>query len=497
MIIETGSLEIADDYRIVAEMGIINNGAGKRNYLTEPFTDYSGKISIELRGSTSLSFPKKSYGFETQDAFGAGRDVSLLDLPEENDWVLYAPYSDKTLIRNILAYRLSKELGRYAPGTRLCELVLNGEYRGVYVLVEKIKRDQNRVDISKLSPDEISGDDLTGGYIIKIDKTEGNSGPLWCSETGGIYFQYEYPGHDEIAQAQKDYIKGYIDEFEQALISEHFADAEIGYRKYMDPGSFIDFFIVNEISKNIDGYMLSTFFYKDKDSKGGKLTMGPVWDFNLGFGNADYREGYMTSGFQVNVNSSPWWWYRLMEDEAFMDDLKERWYSIRNLQCSNTSLISIIDSLSVQLHEAQARNFERWDILGLDIWPNYFVGETYEEEIAFLKNWTLERIQWLDEHMNQWNDNESVPFRIETNAFPNPFSSYVSYEFTLKGPGYVSLILYDMNGRQVSNIVDDLLYTSGTHSLDWHSSEIPGSIYVLVLRVNGEIVSMKKLVKIR
>ncbi len=170
IVIKTDSQEIVDESRIKANMGIINNGEGMINHITDPYNDYSGKISIEIRGSTSQSFLKKSYGFETQYESGENRNVSLINLPEENDWILYAPYSDKTLIRNILAYRLARELGHYAPRTKLCELIVNGEYRGVYVLIEKIKRDKNRVDISELNPDEISGDDVSGGYILKIDK---------------------------------------------------------------------------------------------------------------------------------------------------------------------------------------------------------------------------------------------------------------------------------------------------------------------------------------
>jgi len=496
IVIETNSWEIVDEYRIIVNMGIINNEFGLINNISDPFNDYTGKISIELRGSTSQSFPKKSYGFETQDEFGDNLNVSLLGLPEENDWVLYAPYSDKSLIRNILSYMLSRELGHYAPRTKLCELVMNGEYRGVYVLVEKIKRDKNRVDISKLKSDEISGDDLTGGYIIKIDKDAGNSGPFWCSELGDIYFQYEYPKYDEIVPEQKDYIKSYIDDFEQTLISDHFMDLDIGYRKHIDDSSFVDFFIINEISKNIDGYMLSTFFYKDKDSNGGRLTMGPVWDFNLAFGNADYRDGFMTDGFQVNINSSPWWWNRFMQDTTFMGDIRKRWRSIRENQFRNEAIIAIIDSLSLLLDEPQQRNFSRWDILGRNIWPNYYVGESYEDEIEFLKNWTLRRLQWLDANLHSWTGGENIPVNLETNAYPNPFSNYFYYEFALSRPGDISLILYDMNGIQVSKIVDDIYYSAGTYTIDWHSSEIPGSIYVLVLRINGEIVSMKKLVKL-
>ncbi len=495
IVIETGAQDIADEYRIVASMGIINNGAGQRNNISDPFNDYSGKINIEIRGSTSQSFPKKSYGFETQDNSGDRINVSLLGLPEENDWVLYAPYSDKTLIRNILTYKLSSELCPYAPRTRLCELVLNGEYIGVYVLIEKIKRDKNRVDISSLEPWQIAGDELTGGYIIKIDKKGGNSGAGWRSNLGGIDFQYDYPKYDEIVQEQKAYIQSYIDSFEHVIISDDFKDPELGYRKFMDDNSFIDIFIVNEISKNIDAYMLSTFIYKDKDSKGGKLTMGPVWDYNLAFGNADYREGFRTDGFQVNINSSPWWWNRLLQDAEFLEAIKSRWRSVREKQLRNESISALVDSLSLYLDEAQERNFERWDILGKDIWPNYYIGESYEDEIAYLKNWISDRLRWLDKNLYAWNGSYDIPENLQTKVYPNPFSETLFYDFKLIRSGNISLILYDMYGKQASRIIDNIYYSAGAYSIEWSSSTIASSMYFLVLRVNNEIISTNKIVK--
>ena len=399
-------------------------------------------------------------------------------------------------MRNILSYRLSRDLGHYAPRTKLCELILNGAYEGVYVLIEKIKRDNNRVDIAKLKPDEISGDDLSGGYIIKIDKQTGNSGPYWSSELGGIGFQYEYPKYDEILPEQKAYIKSYIDSFEHALNSEHFMDLELGYRNYMDENSWHDFFFINELSRNIDGYFLSTFFYKDKDSNGGKLTMGPVWDFNFSFGNANYRDGFKADGFQLSINPAPWWWDRLLQDPIFIGGIKDRWSNIRDQQFSNEAILGIIDSLSLLLNESQKRNFIRWDIIGRDIWPNYYVGESYEDEINILKIWSLGRLQWLDNKLYSWTSSEDLLTNYETNVYPNPFSSYFYYDFSLSKSGDISLTLFDLNGQEISRIIDDLYYPAGAFTVEWHSSEIPGSIYILVLRINGEIVSIKKVVKL-
>ena len=506
VVINTDSQEIVDEYRIVAQMGIIHNEAGMRNHITDPFNDYSGKINIEIRGSTSQDFPKKSYGFETQDDSGEDRNVSLIDLPEENDWVLYAPFSDKTLSRNILAYRLFQELGQYAPRTKMCELVLNGEYQGVYVLIEKIKRDKNRVDIARLNPDEISGDDLSGGYILKIDKPTGNTGPIWQSDLGGINFRYEYPKYDEIVPEQKAYIKNYLDDFEQALMAVHYADPDNGYRKYMDENSFVDFFIINELAKNVDGYMLSTFIYKDKDSNNGKLCMGPIWDFNLAFGNANYRDAFLTHGLQYTINNVPWWWDRIIQDSTFTDHIQEKWCSIREKQFSDGAITSIIDSLSFLLNEAQKRNFIKWDLLGRKVWPNYYVGQSYENEVDILENWTLDRLKWIDDslycaigiHNSQLypNGTAKIPLKLGTKVYPNPFSSIFYYDFDLNSPGDISLALYDLKGTLVSTIVDEAYYPAGSHSINCQSPEIPGSIYVLILKIDGEIASVQKLVKL-
>lgn len=496
IVINTDSLEIADEYRIVANMGVINNRLGEVNYISDSFNAYYGQISIETRGSTSQSFPKKSYGFETQDCDNNSINVSLLGMPKENDWILYAPYSDKSLIRNILTYKLSSELGHYAPRTKLCELILNGEYRGVYVLIEKIKRDPKRVNISKLQAEEISGDELTGGYIIKIDKNTGSTGTTWETEIGGIGFKYEYPEYDQILPEQKEYIKTYIDSFELALTSDHYMDVDSGYRKYINVNSFVDFFIINELTKNIDGYFLSTFFFKDKASLGGKLTMGPVWDFNLAFGNANYNAGSITEGFQIIVNPSPWWWDRLLQDETFVENIKNRWCTIRGEQFRTEKITAIIDSLSLLLDESQQRNFTKWDIIGKHVWPNSYVGDSYEDEIGFLKTWTLNRLRWLDDSLSCPTNIIEHPKYYETSVFPNPFSNNFSYHFSLKEPGNISLILYDINGVQITKIVDEVTYITGTHTIDYCSSAIPSSIYIVVLKVNGETVSRKKLIKL-
>ncbi|MDQ3108984.1 MAG: CotH kinase family protein, partial [Bacteroidota bacterium] len=286
------SQTIPDSPKIMCDMGIIYNGTGNRNYLTDPWNHYNGKIGIEMRGSSSQGFPKKSYGLELWDVNGNAIDSSILGMPKESDWCLIANYTDKSLLNNSLSYYLSREMGWYAPRWQFVEVVIDGQYMGVYLFTEKIKRDNNRVDIAKLQPTDITGDDVTGGYIIKVDKSTASSGAGWTSSFAPavapngqtIYFQYDYPSDVNIVPQQETYIQMYVDSFETALSGPNFADTAIGYAHYIDVNSFIDYFLVDEMAKNVDGYRLSTYLYKDKRSNGGKLTIGPTWDFDIAWG---------------------------------------------------------------------------------------------------------------------------------------------------------------------------------------------------------------------
>jgi len=246
VIVNTNGQDIPNENKITAHMGIIDNGPGETNHLSDPYNHYDGFIGIELRGSSTLWFPKKQFAVETRDNLGENNNVSLFGMPEENDWIFNAPYTDKSLMRNVLIYKMARDAGRYASRSHYFELVLNGDYRGVYVMLEKVKRDDNRVDIATLNPNDVSGDDLTGGYIIKIDKWDGENVGGWYSEPqlenySGFYYQYHYPKPDEIVSEQQEYIINYIDNFEQVMISENFSDSTSGYPSIINWYSFVDF----------------------------------------------------------------------------------------------------------------------------------------------------------------------------------------------------------------------------------------------------------------
>ena len=278
---------------------LFDSATDSLNRLTDG-AQLTSAVGIRLRGSSSLGlFPKTGYRLELHGSAGQDRSVAVLGMPEEEDWILHGPYSDKSLIRNAFAYSLAGDLMRYAPRGRFVEFLLNDDYRGVYLLVESIKRDDNRVDIAKLKSDETEGEDLSGGYILKIDKGTNENwshNPLFTLAPHRYDFGgsaetplfYHYPKPRNIVPEQRAYIKQWMQDFENTLASPAFDDPVNGFWSKIDVESFINYFLINEITRNVDAYRLSTYMYKERDRKGGRLSMGPVWDFNLGFDNGQY-----------------------------------------------------------------------------------------------------------------------------------------------------------------------------------------------------------------
>ena len=468
LIIDTQDQFIPDEPKIVASIKIIDNGAGKRNNIADAPT-YAGKIGIEQRGASSrVLFPKKPYGFELRDTSGLiGVSASILGLPSEEDWVLNATYNDKTLIREVLTYDLYRSFSPYyTPRYKFCEVMLNGQYNGVYILFEKIKRDKNRVDISKLEPEDSTGNDLTGGYILKIDKTEGNVSRNWTSPYPPsvspqltIPIQVEYPKFDDLTEPQFAYIKKYVTDFEDVLKSDNFRDSLQGYAKYIDVDPWVDYLIINEVSHNVDAYRLSTFFYKNRDSKGGKLTMGPIWDYNLTYGNANYCSGESFSGWTFDFNlvcpddgfQIPFWWDRLLEDPAFAQKVRLRYQALRLGVLKTENLHRYIDSTATVLQEARVRNFTRWPVIGQPIWPNFYVGATYEDEVTYLKTYIARRLEWMDQEVATLGvpitATEPAVLPFEFKVFPNPVSEKVQISFNLATASVVKVQAYDLWGR--------------------------------------------------
>lgn len=400
---------------------------------------FRSNIGIEYRGSTSFRlFDQKSYGIELRDAADNDTDSAIMDFPKQSDFILYAPANDKSLIRNTLIYDLSNQIGMYATRTKYVHLNIDGQYLGLYVLMEKIKRDKNRVNITKMANTDITGSAITGGYIFKIDKSAGDNslvgwdadaiyteslgfrskydpngnkltyaafGPKKGAET---YFMYEYPKNDAIVDAQKKYVQTYFSNFEDALLSENYKDPINGYQNYIDINSFIDFLILNEFAYNPDAYRLSTFMHKERL---GKLKMGPIWDFNLAFGNDDRAAFNNASTWMFNFNNfysnDGWlinfWWKRLLSDPNFTGRLKSRWTNLRANTLSENNIMQTIDQHITLLKNSKSieRHFDRWRILGVKLPFNNFVGNSHQEEIDFLKLWVKKRLTWMDSEIGK------------------------------------------------------------------------------------------------
>lgn len=468
VIIDTQGEEIPDEPKITGTMKIIHNNDGELNYVTDIANEYDGPIGIELRGAYSQSLPQKPYGIETRNEVGENSNVSILGMPSENDWVLLANYNDKAFVRNTLAFKLFSEMGNYAPRMHFCEVIINGSYRGIYLFGEKIKRDNGRVDIAKLDIDENTGDDLTGGYIFKTDywnwddSWESDYHPIDHPEYDIRFVQY-YPKPANITSTQEQYLEAYVDSFETALYSDEFSDPLLGYRNFMDVNSFIDYFLVNELSRNNDGFKKSRYYHKDKNSNGGKIKAGPVWDFDWAWKNINSCLFANTdgSGWAHHINdcnpdvNSPGWYLRLLEDVEFENDLKCRYEYHRQNSMDSTYILNYIDSIAFYLDDAQQRHYSKWPTLGAatgapEVDPP---AESFDEEIERLKDWITLRINWLDSNMpgecilvDDIHEERNLSFSI----YPNPANNVLrieSYNYSI-----VSLYLIDLQGRIIKKM---------------------------------------------
>ncbi len=507
-IINTNGNIIQNEPRITADLTVLYNGLGKRNNISDAATHFKGKIGIELRGSSSLDLsPKKPFGFETRNADGSNLNVSLLGLPAENDWVLLAPYSDKSLMRDVLIHHLANQIMPYSSRTRYCEVVVNNEYLGVYALMEKIKRDNKRVDIKDILPTTQTGDGLTGGYILKIDKTTGSTpqGGFNSKYPNGngltpkyTYYQFDHPEANVINAAQKLYISNFIHSFEDRFSSSDFKHPTNGYRNYVDEKSMIDFLLLNEIGNNVDGYRLSTYLYKDVDSKSNKLKFGPIWDFNLAFGNANYCSGGETNVLAFEFNNrcpNDFWqisfyWQKAMTDHAFFEAARSRWAQLRKSTFLEQNMIKTVDSLQQTLKEAQARNFNRWNILSIYVWPNLFIGGSYQAELDYLKDWIRKRIKFLDTYFNYV---ATVPIPQDApggiSFFPNPSNQYISIQLAPQWSRSSKYLIYNSLGVRV---YEGLLRSDNKVDL---SKLYPGPYHLCIIN-KGQLLLTKTFTKL-
>jgi hypothetical protein len=490
LIVNAFGTNIPNERKIEGALQILN--AGKERTKLNSAVDFSGRALFNLRGRASLRYPKSSFTVKTIDGNGDAAPASLLGLPADADWVLYAPYPDKTLIRDVIAYEMHEQMGYWTPRTKLIEVFVNqtggklsrNDYAGVYVLVERIHRTKQRVNIANLKPLDDTEPNITGGYVFKKDHIDSAgfamggegfgagaisqsmkagypTGPggfpadpngfqpasrvtrssssssssrsssrtrvftnhlgfaatrLPIDGTRDMAFRDEYdsikeeegfkttrtnefffvePEQDEITAVQKVWLKKHLNEFEAALYGPNFQDAAKGYRAYIDPDSFIDYHLIVEATKNVDGFRFSVFFTKDR---GEKIKAAPIWDWNLAFGNANGKQGWLPEYWLwPQLDDKEYSWYRrLFEDPDFGQRYVDRWSQLRTNVFSTKKVLARVDELATLLQESQKRNFEKWPIMGRPINPNYFVGATYDQEISMLKNYIDKRFDWIE-----------------------------------------------------------------------------------------------------
>jgi hypothetical protein len=462
LVFKTGGQAIQDRTRIPGYLTILTPNAGRAGAFTP--SDDNGKAELSVRGNSSFYYPKKSYRVELQDENARDRKASLLGMPADSDWVLYASVTDRTFTRNLLGHELWRSMGRYAVRWRFVEVFvitnvslnelkvpnvdhphpiplpqeranelwptaeqLAGEigpvldaisvtnpaaaslhfsnanntvastladsYRGVYVLMEKLKRGKNRVDIKRLKPEHTTEPEITGGYIIKKDdQGRGERGFLTGQE---FKLRYEEPKESELTAVQRAWMGRYLDDFEKALFGRNFRDSVNGYRKYLDADSFIDFHWLVEVARNADGYWFSQYMHKDR---GGKLTMGPVWDWDNTFGNPYFNKLALTNGWRFEVAEDPdyTWYRRLFEDPDFLQRYIDRWSELRSHVLSTSNVLALVDRIDGELKGSHRRNGMRWEYSGPAVPIRARAGVAHEEEIKSLKEWLVNRLAWID-----------------------------------------------------------------------------------------------------
>lgn len=422
-------LEILDDPRILSSMKIIKHPDGSRNYLsdanTTAFLNYNGRINIEIRGSSSQELPKKGYGLTTLKADNiSNNNVSLLGMPSENDWILNGIAFDPSLIRDYLSYNLSRQLGNYATRTAYCELVINGDYKGLYILQEKVKASVSRVNVLKIATTDNTLPNITGGYITKADKTTGGDPIAWTmsSYAGWTDFIHELPKPAAVTSQQNSYI---YNQFLNLETTSHIGNINLisGYPSIIDIPSFVDFMLINELGSNPDGYQFSTYFHKDR---AGKLRAGPIWDFNLTFGNDLFLWGFDRSFYNVwqfadGGNDGAKFWRDLFNNPTYKCYLSRRWNELTQpgQPLNYDSLVQYIDETVALISEAKVREEQKWTT---DAYPPVHFPPT---EISNLKIWLYNRISWMTSNLGSYTgcNDVAIPALVITKINYNPYGA--------------------------------------------------------------------------
>ena len=346
---------------------------------------YEGTMKIRGRGNSTWNMPKKPYRIKLD------KKVSIFGIPEDKDWVLLANYADKTLLRNAVAMRISDICGMsWTPAIYQVEVYLNDEYQGCYAFSEHKKVSASRVQLT------------SEGNYLEIEA--GIDEPAWFRTGMNILIQFKEPENPDEGRIAS--VKGFLDAFEECLLTEGRGDPATGYPSRIDIPSFINQYIIQELTKNIDADLFKSQFLTLEP--GGLLTFPHVWAFDLAIGNCDYfsghpgmdnsYRGWYIRNYSQEGRNTGWYWY-LFKDPAFVAAVKARW---KELYPALEALGEDIPAMASRLSGAAHRNFDRWDILGTYVWPNVMVLGDYMAEVKYLQEFYQNRLRWMDSEINHW-----------------------------------------------------------------------------------------------
>ncbi|MEU7589953.1 CotH kinase family protein [Micromonospora sp. NPDC049230] len=390
----------------------------------------STRAGFRLRGNSSATFEKTPFRLEFWDNADDDADYPVLGMPADSDWALRGPFTDKALIREALVYDLGREMGLPAPRYAFAEFYLNtdaapvgaGDYLGVYMIVETIKNSKDRLDLKQLDPEDVTLPKIQGGYIWKFEWMAAEEPTLPCTGPAATCWNYlEVVDPSPLQPQQRDWLRGHLQEFNDVLHATNFADPTTGYRRYIDVDSFIDLMIVNELSREMDAYVRSSHFYKDRDSK---IFAGPLWDFDLSFGVGGFFNNDQVTGWQYQQTRQPSandWFARLLQDPAFVNQARSRWQTLRRGLLSDTALQARINALASPLTNGAQRNFQRWPNLTSPT-VSFFrtpTSPTWQGQVQVMRDWMLRRAAWLDSTAG-WGGSVTTPPPSPTTPPPSP-----------------------------------------------------------------------------
>lgn len=478
---------IPDEPRIDGTMGIMSTGGV--NNSDGPFNEYNGNIGIETRGNSSQDFEKKSYTIELRDNDGQQMSQSLLGMGADSEWVLHALFIDKTLLRIPMSFYLHEKMGEYACRWQYVEVVVNGDYKGVYALIEKIRQGLERLNIAAI--DSI---DNSGGYILKMDWIDPEEASFQSEfeSMGGqeMTYEYIYPRGSQITDNMENYIKGRMFDWESALFSENFRNHKgEHYTEWMERESFSTFFLINEFSKNSDGYKLSSFIHKNNDQIDPRFHAGPIWDFDQTYGLSAVCSNSNPKGWTYLQNqpgchdheNMPMWWESLTKDDEFCNLLVNNWSQYRASFLQKDSLFAWIDSQVEYLDSAIVRNFNRWDIINEDVWvTNYQMPGTYKGEVVYMKKWIEHRLAWIDNNIGSicaFSQSDRL-----VHIFPNPTSNHITVKLV---PGS-QILIADMSGRIIVEQNENYASSFNLDVSNWRSG-----VYIVYVKTERGVFTGK------